>query len=102
MPSAARNLGLNLTGRLTHAQVEQIAEAWFPEIRFHEKERYHPIDLERMFTDPAGRSRHNSGAGAPSVSRRCVRSDWRTASRAARGPQLDPTSSSTATSRPMR
>lgn len=50
--AAARNLGLNLTGRLTHAQVEQIAEAWFPEIRFHEKERYHPIDLERLFKVP--------------------------------------------------
>jgi hypothetical protein len=49
---AASNLGLNLTGRLSHAKVEQLAEAWFPEIRFHEKERYHPIDLERLFTAP--------------------------------------------------
>jgi hypothetical protein len=49
---AARDLGLNLTGNLTNAHVEQLAEAWFPEIRFHEKERYHPIDLERLFTAP--------------------------------------------------
>jgi len=44
--------GFNLTGRLRHAQVRQLAEAWFPEIRFHEKERFHPIDLERLITAP--------------------------------------------------
>jgi hypothetical protein len=44
--------GLNLTGRLRHAQVKQLAEAWFPEIRFHQKERFHPIDLEKLFTAP--------------------------------------------------
>jgi hypothetical protein len=50
--AAAQRLEFNLTGRLTHAHVEQVAEAWFPEIRFHEKERYHPIDLEQLFTIP--------------------------------------------------
>jgi hypothetical protein len=42
----------NLTGRLQHAQVQQLAEIWFPRIHFHEKERFHPIDLERLITAP--------------------------------------------------
>lgn len=45
--------GLNLTGRLRHAQIRQLTEAWFPQIRFHEKERFHPIDLETLITAPA-------------------------------------------------
>lgn len=45
-------LGFNLTGRLTHAQVQQLAADWFPEIRFHEAERFHPVDLERLFKIP--------------------------------------------------
>jgi hypothetical protein len=48
----AQELGLNLTGRLRHVQVLQLAEAWFPEIRFHEKERFHPVDIARLFTAP--------------------------------------------------
>jgi len=44
--------GLNLTGPLAHSQVEQIAEDWFPQVRFHEKERFHPIDVERLFKVP--------------------------------------------------
>lgn len=48
----AQELGFNLTGRLSHAQVAQLADAWFPEIRFHEKERFHPVDLARLFTAP--------------------------------------------------
>src|SRR6266542_2216558 len=41
----ARDRALNLTGTLDNDRVIQLAEAWFPEIRFHEKERFHPIDL---------------------------------------------------------
>ena len=48
----AQTLGFNLTGRLPHAKVVELAEAWFPEIRFHEKERFHPFDLARLFTTP--------------------------------------------------
>lgn len=42
----------NLTGTLPHDLVVRIAEAWYPEIRFHEAERFHPIDLEAMCTVP--------------------------------------------------
>ena len=42
----------NLTGTLPHDLVVQLAAAWYPEIRFHEAERFHPIDLEPMFTVP--------------------------------------------------
>ena len=48
----AQELGFNLTGRLTHVQVQQLTEDWLPEIRFHEEERFHPIDLERLFKVP--------------------------------------------------
>src|ERR687898_3398191 len=48
----AQTLGLNLTGQLSHETVKQLAELWTPEIRFHEQERYHPIDLERLFKVP--------------------------------------------------
>jgi hypothetical protein len=50
--ATAQRLGFNLTGRLRHAQVLQLAEAWFPEIRFHEAERFHPVDVARLFTAP--------------------------------------------------
>jgi hypothetical protein len=30
----------------------QLAELWMPELRFHEEERFHPIDLERLFKVP--------------------------------------------------
>ncbi len=43
---------LNLTGLLTHNQVEQLARAWLPEIRFHEQELYHPINLRDYFEIP--------------------------------------------------
>ena len=49
----ASQSGFNLTGRLRHAVVKDLAEAWIPEIRFHEKERFHPIDLEPLFAAPA-------------------------------------------------
>jgi len=42
----------NLTGPLRHATVVRLAAAWYPEIRFHEVERFHPIDFEAMFTVP--------------------------------------------------
>jgi hypothetical protein len=48
----ARELEFNLTGQLSHEQVMQLAELWLPEIRFHEEERFHPIDLERLFKVP--------------------------------------------------
>jgi hypothetical protein len=44
--------GHNLTGPLSHTQVEELAEAWFPEIRFHEVERFHPVDLPDLLTIP--------------------------------------------------
>ena len=43
---------LNLTGSLSHDQVTQLAEAWLPQIRFHEKELYHPINLRDYFEIP--------------------------------------------------
>ena len=43
---------LNLTGPLRHATVVQLADAWYPEIRFHEVERFHPVDFEAMFAVP--------------------------------------------------
>ena len=48
----ARDRALNLTGTLDNDRVIQLAEAWFPEIRFHEKERFHPIDLAALFALP--------------------------------------------------
>lgn len=42
----------NLTGPLKHKQVEQLAAAWLPRIRFHENERFHPIPLTSLFTVP--------------------------------------------------
>jgi hypothetical protein len=42
----------NLTGPLRHDTVVQLADAWTPEVRFHEAERFHPVDFEAMFTVP--------------------------------------------------
>jgi len=42
----------NLTGPLRHDQVEALADAWFPEVRFHELERFHPVDLPALLTIP--------------------------------------------------
>lgn len=43
----------NLTGPLRHEQAVALAEAWFPEIRFHERERFHPVDLPALLEIPA-------------------------------------------------
>lgn len=43
----------NLTGALLHSQVVTLAEAWLPEIRFHERERFHPLDLPALVEIPA-------------------------------------------------
>lgn len=45
-------LSFNLTGGMTHEDVQLLAEEWLPEIRFHEDERFHPIDLKRLFKIP--------------------------------------------------
>jgi hypothetical protein len=42
----------NLTPPLRHAQVVALANAWFPEIRFHERERFHPVDLPGLLRIP--------------------------------------------------
>jgi hypothetical protein len=42
----------NLTGPLRHEQVVALANAWFPEVRFHEDERFHPVDLPGMLAIP--------------------------------------------------
>jgi hypothetical protein len=42
----------NLTGPLSHETVVQLADAWYPEIRFHEAERFHPVDFEAMLAVP--------------------------------------------------
>jgi hypothetical protein len=42
----------NLTGPLRHDQVVALANAWFPEVRFHEKERLHPVDLPALLAIP--------------------------------------------------
>lgn len=49
----ARRIGLNYTGRLTHTQAAALAEAWRPEVRFHEDERFHPVDINGLFELPA-------------------------------------------------
>ena len=38
----------NLTSPLRHAQVVELAEYWLPEIRFFEKERFHPVSLDEV------------------------------------------------------
>lgn len=43
---------LDLTKPLSHQQVVALAEAWIPEIRFHELERFHPVDVAAMLTVP--------------------------------------------------
>jgi hypothetical protein len=48
----ARAHSLDLTKPLSHEQVVALAEAWIPEIRFHELERFHPVDLSAMLTVP--------------------------------------------------
>jgi len=48
----AQQHGYNLTGRLKHQQVVDLASKWFPEIRFHEVERFHPINLPTLFSAP--------------------------------------------------
>ena len=52
LTSFALERGLDLTNPLTHEQVEALAEAWVPEIRFHEDERFHPVDVAATFTVP--------------------------------------------------
>jgi hypothetical protein len=42
----------NLTHPLGHAHVVALGNAWFPEIRFHEKERFHPLDLPGLLQFP--------------------------------------------------
>ena len=42
----------NLTGSLSHDHVVTLANAWFPEIRFHEKERFHPVDVPGLLAIP--------------------------------------------------
>src|SRR5215208_775798 len=42
--AATHNFGL--TNPLRHAQVVQLAEYWFPEIRFFQSEKFHPISLD--------------------------------------------------------
>ncbi|KKN28268.1 hypothetical protein LCGC14_0856000 [marine sediment metagenome] len=44
---------LNLTGSLSHDQVNQLANLWKPQIRWHEKEVYHPINLKDYSEIPA-------------------------------------------------
>jgi hypothetical protein len=48
----AETLSFNLTGHMTHVDVVTLAGLWQPEIRFHEAERFHPVDLERLFKSP--------------------------------------------------
>jgi len=42
----------NLTGPVRHDQVVALADAWLPEIRFHEGERFHPVDLPALLEIP--------------------------------------------------
>ena len=42
--------GFGLTSPLTHAQVVTLAEHWFPEMRFYEAEKFHPISMDENFT----------------------------------------------------
>jgi hypothetical protein len=42
----------NLTQPLRHAHVVALAKAWLPEIRFHENERFHPVDLPGLLRIP--------------------------------------------------
>jgi hypothetical protein len=44
--------GHNLTHPLRHDHVVALANAWFPEIRFHEKEQFHPLDLSGLLGIP--------------------------------------------------
>jgi len=49
----AQRKGLNYTGRLTHAQVVALANAWRPEVRYYEDERFHPVDMDGLFSIPS-------------------------------------------------
>jgi hypothetical protein len=42
----------NLTGPLTHDHVKTLAGEWFPAVLFHPRERFHPVALQRLFTEP--------------------------------------------------
>jgi hypothetical protein len=48
----AKERGHNLTHTLRHTHVEALANAWVPEIRFHERERFHPVDLPGLLRIP--------------------------------------------------
>ncbi len=52
MIAVATENNLNLTGSLSHEQVDLLAKAWLPQIRFHEKELYHPINFRDYFEIP--------------------------------------------------
>jgi hypothetical protein len=42
----AESTAFNLTAPLSNGQVTRLAAHWLPEIRFHWKEKYHPISLD--------------------------------------------------------
>lgn len=46
---AAEN-GFGLTSPLTHELVVKLAERWFPDMRFYEAEKFHPISMDENFT----------------------------------------------------
>jgi hypothetical protein len=48
----AQTQGLDLTKPLSHQRVVNLAEEWIPEVRFHELERFHPVDVSAMLTVP--------------------------------------------------
>jgi hypothetical protein len=48
----ARGQNHNLTGPLRHKDVEALAAVWFPAVLFHPRERFHPVALRQLFTEP--------------------------------------------------
>lgn len=50
----AEENGFGLTRPLTHEQVVRLAEHWFPEMRFHELERFHPVSLDEIISMAEG------------------------------------------------
>ncbi len=46
----AASQGFDLTQPLKHEQVEKLAETWLPDVRFYEKEKFHPIALDESIS----------------------------------------------------
>ena len=53
LSALARRFDLDFTGPIGHRKVGELAQAWLPDVNFHEVEMFYTIDLEELYTVPA-------------------------------------------------